>query len=145
MHPQLYRIFWAMHNRCEKSNNPVYSHYGARGIKVCERWSGIYGLQNFIEDMGEPPKGYSLDRIDVDGDYCPENCRWADQYTQTTNTAVKRKYSKRPGVSYRPSQNRWIAHIKVKGKMYRKLTHTEEEAIKEREKFELKYIGRILY
>lgn len=143
-YPNLHSAFWSMHDRCDKPDHPHYKYYGKRGIKVCKRWSGVYGLQHFIDDMGEPPKGYSLDRIDVNGNYCPENCRWADQYTQTANTTVKRKYSKRVGVTYDPSSGYWWGYIKVKGKRYIKVAHSEQEAIEAREKLELKYIGRVL-
>lgn len=144
-YPKLYTSFWSMHDRCEKPNHPHYKYYGERGIKICDRWSGTFGLQNFIDDMGIPPKGHTLDRIDVNGDYCPENCRWADRYTQTTNTTVRRKYSKRHGVTYNVGDGYWWAYIKVKGKRYVKLAHTEEEAIKKREELEMKYLGRVLY
>ena len=84
-HP-LYRCWASMKNRCynpkDKGN---YNGYGSRGIKVCDRWLGKNGFWNFVEDMGEKPKGYSLDRIDVNGDYEPDNCRWASPKEQAYN------------------------------------------------------------
>lgn len=84
-HP-LYNCWASMKNRCYNSKDVRnYKWYGERGIKVCERWLGDNGFWNFVEDMGPRPNGYSIDRINVDGDYCPENCRWVDAQTQSFN------------------------------------------------------------
>lgn len=70
--------------RCTATQDAAYHYYGGRGIKFCDRWMNSY--QNFIEDMGKKPDPtYTLDRIDCDGDYSPENCRWASKVTQGRN------------------------------------------------------------
>lgn len=75
----------AMIYRCYDEKHDRYYHYGAKGIKVCERWLGENGYQNFKQDMGERPEGHTLDRIDPTGDYTPENCRWATWEQQMEN------------------------------------------------------------
>jgi hypothetical protein len=72
-----------MRDRCSRKAAPAYPHYGARGIKVCDRW--VSSFANFLEDMGERPAGTTLDRIDPYGDYEPANCRWATPTEQARN------------------------------------------------------------
>lgn len=84
-HP-LYRCWASMKNRCfNKNDYKNYELYGARGITVCHRWTGENGFWNFVKDMGDRPTGYSLDRINPDGDYSPDNCRWATPEQQSYN------------------------------------------------------------
>lgn len=81
-----YRCYTSMKTRCYNKNCPPYHNYGGRGIKVCDRWLGPNGFLNFINDMGKrPSENFSLDRINNNGDYEPNNCRWTDNKTQGNN------------------------------------------------------------
>lgn len=79
-----YNSWKGMKERCYTITDPHYINYGYRGIKVCERWLECF--QNFYDDMGPRPSNkHSIDRINVNGNYCPENCRWATQLEQNQN------------------------------------------------------------
>lgn len=94
----LYSTWIGMKGRCYCKNNPKYKNYGARGIKICDRWikgdCNNHGFVCFLQDMGDRPLNYSLDRINVDGNYCKENCRWANSTIQSSNKRVSEKYIK---------------------------------------------------
>lgn len=78
-----YKSWSCMKSRCFHKSTPLYKNYGGRGITVCDRW---LDFNNFLLDMGERPKGKSLDRIDVNKNYEPSNCRWATVIEQANNT-----------------------------------------------------------
>lgn len=73
-----------MKTRCLNKNHVYYRLYGGRGITICERW--LHSFENFLADMGARPDAATLDRIDRDKGYSPENCRWADRKTQSENS-----------------------------------------------------------
>ena len=87
-HP-LYMTWYNMIRRCteDESADPQWENYGGRGIRVCDQW---FDLEVFVQDMGDRPDGFTLDRIDPDGDYEPSNCRWASPREQTLNRAATR-------------------------------------------------------
>lgn len=84
-----YAAWMNMKNRCCNKNYNGYQNYGGRGIKVCDRW--LDSFENFIEDIGERSRGMSLDRINVNGNYEPSNCRWATAKEQANNTRFNKK------------------------------------------------------
>jgi hypothetical protein len=87
-----------MITRCESPNRKRYSDYGGRGITVCDRW---HDFANFLADMGEKPTSrHSIDRINNDGNYEPENCRWATPLEQSANSRRVRPVVRSDGKRY---------------------------------------------
>lgn len=136
----VYKCWQHMVQRCYNENRKAYKDYGGRGIKVCDRWlePAPNGFLNFLEDMGES-RGLTLDRIDVDGDYCKDNCRWADWVVQANNRRhTVSSASGRMGVYKVPSG--WRATIRRNYK-YQNLGifETFEQACEARSAAELKF------
>lgn len=87
-----YNAWDSMKQRCLNVNNCSYKHYGGRGIKVCDRW--LESFNNFLEDMGiKPSIEYSIDRINVNGNYEPSNCRWSTPKQQANNRRNNARYT----------------------------------------------------
>ena len=93
-----YKAWQHLIDRCKNPNDKKYKYYGGRGIKICERWlSENNGFVNFFADMGEKPKGLTLERMDNDGNYEPGNCKWATYKEQNNN---QRSYSCGPNKQF---------------------------------------------
>lgn len=82
-HSPTYKSWLSMKGRCLNKSDQAYALYGGRGIKICDRW--IHSFENFLADMGEKPEKFSIERIDVDGNYEPHNCKWANHLEQSRN------------------------------------------------------------
>lgn len=111
-----YQSFNGMLHRCNNIDRDDYHHYGGRGIKVCDSWDPSKGgnFSNFLSDMGTRPKGSTLDRVDVNGNYEPGNCRWAIRSIQTHNSRKKRgALSLFKGVTFH--RGKWVSRITKDG------------------------------
>ncbi len=135
---KIYKVWADMINRCENKNVKSYKNYGARGIKVCKEWRESFLA--FYNYMGNPiNKNDTLDRIDVNGNYEPGNCRWTDRVTQSRNQRIpKTNTSGYKGV-YRCGK-KWVAQIRFNKKTrHLGVFETIEEAIQARKDAEEKY------
>lgn len=146
--PSEHKAWEGMKSRCYNRNIPNYNDYGGRGIKVCDRWLGVYGFRNFLNDMGAKPDGktmggrsiWSLDRIDVNGDYMPENCRWATIYEQSRNRRNNRLV---PCIKYLKDKNKkYCLDFRAENKIFNKCYYTLEEAIAVRDELTEKYLDK---
>jgi hypothetical protein len=110
-----YETWCSMIGRCETESDTNFHNYGARGIKVCERWRTSF--ENFFADMGKRPSPkHSIDRIDVNKGYEPSNCRWATKETQMQNRRVLRNNKTGVNGVYLTKSGKYHAQISVHNK-----------------------------
>jgi hypothetical protein len=136
MHTAEYNTWLRMKQRCYNENTHYYKNYGGRGITVCDRWLESY--ENFLADMGmRPSKTHSLDRINNDEGYSPENCRWGTKTEQSFNRRKpKNNASGIAGVYWCNSDCRWKACIYIFDKRKKVTCSSKEEAIACRKQWE---------
>lgn len=138
-----YRNWKSMIRRCENENTKDFAYYGARGIKVCERWRESF--EWFLSDMGERPSPkHTIDRMNVNDDYCPDNCVWATQSTQIINRRMfKNNSSGFTGVVHDKKTDHWVVSIQVNKKsIYLGYFLKKEDAINARKEAEIKYFQK---
>lgn len=124
---RLYKTWNSMLHRCYNEEDNYYHNYGGRGISICERWRSV---KNFIEDMFPSFKeGLTLDRIDIDGNYEPENCRWASKLIQSRNTRKIRENNKSGfrGVSWHKEKQKYRVNIKLEKQTHLGYYHNPEQ------------------
>jgi len=132
---RIYTAWLNMLNRCKNPQSKDFTWYGGQGISVCSRW---HSFENFLNDMGEPKTRDTLDRIDSNDDYKPENCRWVNRVIQSRNTKGR-------GIHWREKLGKWRAYITVHRKQIT-LGHFEnkKDAEEARMRAKEKYHYRIL-
>lgn len=140
---RLHSIWSHINQRCHNPKDRKYMYYGGRGITVCNEWKNSFksfyewSISNGYSD------GLTIDRIENDGNYCPENCRWATYVIQNRNRRPSsRSKSGYSGLYWNKKYNKWLVQIGLNGKTIHVGMYSEKhEAISARKEAELKYWG----
>ncbi len=135
----LYFLYTNIKTRCYNKNCKAYKFYGGRGIKISDDWLGNTGFNNFLRDMGSRPSLlHSIDRIDNNGDYEKNNCRWA-----TINQQASNKSSNSGTLGVYKNGDRWQARLSINKVEYRSPMLSFEDAVNYRKELELKYLNNV--
>jgi len=105
-----------MIQRCTNPNNTGYDNYGGRGITICDEWQSFEG---FHKSMGDRPEGTSIDRINNNGNYTPDNCKWSTRSEQSANSRMSAANTT-GYLGVQPSGRNWMMGIRWRGKDYNK-------------------------
>ena len=137
---RFYSIWHNMLDRCYNKNSKRFNDYGGRGIKVCGEWLDIKNFVDWVDNKSNWEEGLTLDRIDNDKGYSPENCRWVDRATQGLNQRMKKNNTSGfVGVNWKKDKNKWVVNIKHhKVLKYVGGFKTKEEAVLARDQYIIK-------
>ena len=134
---KFYQTWYGMLQRCTNTMRQSYKWYGARGITVCEEWQDVTNFVAWAESTHPNMEGYTLDRINNDKGYSPENCTWSDKTTQAINKRMqKNNKSGYVGVIWHIRNKKWGANIRI-NKILKQIGpfKTIEEAIQARDNY----------
>lgn len=129
-HSRTYNIWDGIKQRCLNPSNNNYQRYGGSGIEICEEW---LVFENFLKDMGEAPKNYSIDRIDNSKGYQKDNCRWVNRTIQQINKRYKNNTTGMKNICHNKRDDNYEVGFCRYGKRYRKSFKSLEDAIQWRD------------
>lgn len=144
-HTKEHRIWMGVVGRCTRPTDNDYPNYGGRGILLDDSWKGPDGFIKFLEDMGPCPDGLTIEREDVNGNYCKENCIWDTMSEQNFNRRILcSNTSGRTGVHFNKRAGKFHVSIRHQGKTHNVGYFVEfDDAVKAREDIELELFGFI--